>query len=55
MEDQAIEREGERDEALREITSLRDQLREAERNKSTCDRINSEVHSLVCMLCHIFN
>lgn len=55
MEDQAIERENERDEAQKEIAALKEQLREGERNKNTCDRINSEVCALIRMVYNVFS
>lgn len=43
LEEQASEREQERDEAQREIEQLRDQLREREKDRASCERVNSEV------------
>lgn len=43
LEEQAVEREIERDEAQKEISALREQLREGEKNRNTADRINREV------------
>lgn len=43
LEEQAVERELERDEAQKEIAALREQLREVERTRVSCEQINTEV------------
>lgn len=45
MEEQAVEREIERDEAQKEITVLREQLKEGEKSRNTAERINREVRT----------
>lgn len=46
LEEQASEREQERDEAQREIAALKEQLREREKDRASCERVNNEVCSL---------
>ncbi|XP_025835936.1 myosin-4 isoform X2 [Agrilus planipennis] len=46
LEEQASEREQERDEALKEIILLKDLLKERERDRNNCEQINKEVEHL---------
>lgn len=43
LDEQAAEREQERDEAQKEIQYLKDQLREKEKDRASFERINDEV------------
>lgn len=43
MEIQASEREQERDDAQKEIETLKEQIRDRERDRVSCERINKEV------------
>ncbi|KAK4873718.1 hypothetical protein RN001_013078 [Aquatica leii] len=46
LEEQAAEREQERDEAQKEIASLREQIRERDKDRVSCEQINKEVEHL---------
>lgn len=49
MDDQANEREQERDEAQKKIDMLYGQLRERDKDKVNCERVNSEVSKFGCV------
>lgn len=51
LEDQAVEREIERDEAQKTIATLKEQLRKGEHTQDTCDRFTREV----CYKKHVFD
>ncbi|GJQ85464.1 hypothetical protein Trydic_g23887 [Trypoxylus dichotomus] len=46
LEEQAIEREMERDESQKEIAALKDQLREREKDRETCELLGKEARPL---------
>ncbi|RZC43306.1 myosin-9-like, partial [Asbolus verrucosus] len=46
LEEQAAEREQERDEAQREIDALKEHLKEREKDRASCERITNEVENL---------
>ncbi|KAF5283599.1 hypothetical protein FQR65_LT13805 [Abscondita terminalis] len=46
LEEQAAEREQERDEAQKEIVALREQIRERDKDRVSCEQINKEVEHL---------
>ncbi|XP_018561840.1 centromere-associated protein E isoform X3 [Anoplophora glabripennis] len=48
LEEQAAEREMERDEAQKSINRLREQLKDRERDKASCERYNAEVNGVCC-------
>jgi hypothetical protein len=52
LEDQAAEREQERDEAQKEISTLKEHLRDREKDKASCERITSEVCHLLPLALH---
>lgn len=57
LEEQASEREQERDEAQKQIAQLREQLREREKDRASCERVNSEVCTgffFVVVVCWLF-
>lgn len=54
MEEQAVERELEHDKAQKEIIALKEQLREGERNRNVCERINNEVQNFIRMVYNVF-